>query len=331
MLKEKISFIVPVYNTSAEELKRCLLSIMDLESVPHEIILIDDGSSEENRKQYNKLLSELNSPQIVYLQQENKGVSEARNHGLRNAAGKYVMFVDSDDLLISENFPERELDADVIVFDYIFAKGKKRFGRKLLSCGYGVLTETEIIENIIKGFPGFCWGILYNVEYIRKHRIEFDAKFIQCEDAVFNFTIMRNMPKMLYLNRKIYQYNYSTNTALNRWRKNPDAMIYSGYARYQLKKGYLTEVCLDNYQHICDKLSAERIQSIFGNAIDLCCAGRVTSERKQLLEKLMQEIVLPANISKKNLFRYKTITKKKWFFIRIIAAMKKLYFYIRKI
>lgn len=93
-----LSYIVPVYN-SASFLPRCLDSLyaQDIPETDFEIIIINDGSpdnSEEVCKDYMNL-----HKNIVYIKQKNQGQGAARNRGLYSARGKYIMFVDSDDLL----------------------------------------------------------------------------------------------------------------------------------------------------------------------------------------------------------------------------------------
>ena len=95
-MKPKISVIVPVYNVEPY-LKRCLDSIINQSLNEIEILIIDDGSTDKSGEicdEYAKL-----DNRIRVIHQENGGLSRARNVGLDQAQGKYIMFVDSDDLL----------------------------------------------------------------------------------------------------------------------------------------------------------------------------------------------------------------------------------------
>lgn len=99
--KPLISFIVTCFNTSANMLQACMESIfsLKLESWEREVIIIDDGSE---KPAINYL--EAWKDQIVYLRQANKGVSAARNCGMDMAHGRYIQFVDSDDLLLQKSY-----------------------------------------------------------------------------------------------------------------------------------------------------------------------------------------------------------------------------------
>ncbi len=98
-MKIKLSVIVPMYN-SEQYIERCLDSILNLD-IPKEIIVVDDGSSDNSYS----IVEQYAKRGLVFLhRQENKGVSEARNFGLSKASGSFVAFVDSDDLVIKDEF-----------------------------------------------------------------------------------------------------------------------------------------------------------------------------------------------------------------------------------
>jgi glycosyltransferase involved in cell wall biosynthesis len=100
-LKEKISIIVPVYNMEAY-IKRCLDSIYKQSYKNLEIIIVDDGSSDDSLKICKEFVEKDNRVKII--SQNNQGVSAARNTGIDNATGEYVAFVDSDDYIHPEMY-----------------------------------------------------------------------------------------------------------------------------------------------------------------------------------------------------------------------------------
>jgi len=102
---EKISVIIPVYNTS-KYLKRCLDSIINQTYVNLEIICINDGSKDNSLEILNQYKKK--DDRIIIIDKENQGVSAARNDGIKNSTGMYITFVDSDDWL--------ELDAIEILY-----------------------------------------------------------------------------------------------------------------------------------------------------------------------------------------------------------------------
>lgn len=95
----EVSVIVPVYNVE-KYLRKCLDSILKQTFQDIEVILIDDGSLDKSSDiciEYSK-----NSDKVRYIRQDNGGLGNARNHGIRMALGKYIMFVDGDDYIAED-------------------------------------------------------------------------------------------------------------------------------------------------------------------------------------------------------------------------------------
>jgi len=103
MLKPLVSIIIPVYNAQ-KYLAGAIKSAIGQTWSNKEIIIVDDGSTDDSFA----IAKKFEAPDVVIIQQENKGASAARNRGLRASKGEYVQFLDSDDLL-SENKIERQL------------------------------------------------------------------------------------------------------------------------------------------------------------------------------------------------------------------------------
>ena len=97
-MKDKISIIVPVYNVE-KYLSECLDSIINQSYKNIEIILINDGSTDSSLEICQKY--QKNDKRIKLISQANKGLSISRNNGMKIATGKYIMFVDSDDIIHS--------------------------------------------------------------------------------------------------------------------------------------------------------------------------------------------------------------------------------------
>ena len=98
----KISIIVPIYNVELY-LERCLDSIYKIRGVNKEIILVNDGSTDKSLEIARKYAL-IHEKETILITQENKGVSKARNEGLKVATGDYISFIDSDDYIYHEEF-----------------------------------------------------------------------------------------------------------------------------------------------------------------------------------------------------------------------------------
>ncbi len=90
----KVSIIVPIFNTS-KYLKRCIDSLINQTLEDIEIILINDGSTDETHN----IVKSYSDPRIKYYKRKNYGIASTRNFGISNSTGEYISFVDSDDYL----------------------------------------------------------------------------------------------------------------------------------------------------------------------------------------------------------------------------------------
>ena len=115
MLKEKVSVIVPIYNTESH-LQRCLDSILSQTHDELEIILVDDGSTDQSAGICDSYATR--DPRVIVVHKDNRGLSSARNTGIDLASSEYIQFVDSDDLIKPQMTEKllaliRETDADI--------------------------------------------------------------------------------------------------------------------------------------------------------------------------------------------------------------------------
>jgi glycosyltransferase involved in cell wall biosynthesis len=119
-----ISIIVPIYNVELY-VERCLLSLekQDISKDDYEIICINDGSPDKSREVVLRLQKEFSN--IILIDQENKGVSHARNRGIGEATGKYILFIDPDDYIMENSLggilKYADLNrAQIVIPGYIF-------------------------------------------------------------------------------------------------------------------------------------------------------------------------------------------------------------------
>ena len=115
-----ISVIVPVYKVE-QYLHRCLDSILNQTFTGFEIILVDDGSTDGSGEICDRYAAKYNNIKVIH--KENGGLSSARNAGLEIAKGKYIMFVDSDDMIHSKTLEKQlsilhETDADAVICSF---------------------------------------------------------------------------------------------------------------------------------------------------------------------------------------------------------------------
>lgn len=191
----KISLIVPVYNTE-KYLNKCLDSLISQSLKDIEIILINDGSTDDSEE----IINSYNDKRIKYISRKNKGVGKTRNEGIDLAKGEYLAFVDSDDYLdinfCKKMYEKAEKDnCDLVICDFFEDRGN------LLGVKFKDFSDTnlkknpELLNNINLG-P--CNKIYKNNLFKNKNnRFEENLKY---EDAPF-------VVKMLISAKKIGKVN----------------------------------------------------------------------------------------------------------------------------
>lgn len=208
------SIIVPVYK-SEKYISICVNSILKQSFTDFELLLIDDGSPDNSAiicDQYSKI-----DKRIKTYHKENGGVSSARNLGLKNAIGEYIIFVDSDDFLDEMHLSliYNNIKSNDMLFygvKYISQDGKNIIGGCLPNkLTMPETTMSEIVFNLYKyQLLGFMWSFAVKREIIEKNNIIFDECISLHEDALFCFTCMIYASSVSLLN--IQSYNYRINT-----------------------------------------------------------------------------------------------------------------------
>ena len=231
----KLSIIVPVYNVE-QYIKACIESLyrQEIAEKDLEIIIVNDGTPDNSMEVIADIVSQHSN--ITVVEQENQGLSAARNTGLEKAIGEYILFVDSDDLLIDCSLkPLLELSvsskADLIVADF-----KKMEDEEILQINSNAMPSQEpiIIEKTGKDLlmqdliPDQCyvWRTIYRKQFLDHNGIRFIAG-ITFEDIPFTHECYLKAQKCLKTNIPFYIY-----------RKGHASISYS----LSLKKG--KEFCL---------------------------------------------------------------------------------------
>lgn len=188
----KISIIVPIYNAE-KTLERCIESVRKQTFQDYELILVNDGSTDASGniiEHYCKIDSK-----IIGINQENNGVSVARNQGIEKAQGEYILFVDSDDM-IPENYCEEIINAlkenkeEVFVWtDTLIKEGDRVIKRRRRS--NNIRTRKDIMKFSQEGLLNQPWCKLYNREVIVSNKIQFRPKQQIAEDLEFNLTYLQ--------------------------------------------------------------------------------------------------------------------------------------------
>ena len=170
----KLSIIVPIYNVE-NYLEYCLNSIVPILSNENvELILVNDGSTDKSESICNMYIEKHKN--IIYIYQDNQGLSEARNTGIKNSNGKYVTFIDSDDFINCQILLDFLNGFDTP--DVIFLNAVKYLNGNTLFFGEDYKVENIVNKpksEVLKGlcqfrkFPGSAWNKIVKRELIVRY------------------------------------------------------------------------------------------------------------------------------------------------------------------
>lgn len=188
----KYSFIVPVYNTE-KYLKRCLDSLVGQTFKDFEIIIVNDGSTDNSKNIISEYEEKYNN--IKVINQKNQGLSMARNNGVKEAKGTYLIFVDSDDYVETNLLKEidKEIkDSEVLRFQVITEDED----------GGNVKTYNEGPFDMMKGYDAFkyiseyhfvepAWCYVYKTEYYLNNKFSFKKDVYHEDFGLIPFVIYK--------------------------------------------------------------------------------------------------------------------------------------------
>ena len=216
-----ISVIIPVYNAE-KYLQECLDSVREGSLVPDELILVDDGSTDNSPAILKKFTEDHPELTILLITEENRGVSAARNRGLNVASCDYISFLDADDFFMKEHLfdlSEKIGDADVCVggkSQYSERSGKIRPGRCPEYTGdlSVVLRHLFPSTRVMRGVT----GRLYRTEVIRENGLRFREDLSYAEDMFFNYEFFYHIRKAVFTGEAYYVYRTD----------NPGSLVHQG-------------------------------------------------------------------------------------------------------
>lgn len=310
MEKELISVIVPVYNAE-KYLQKCLDSILEQTYQNLEIIIINDGSTDNSGQicqEYEK-----KDARIIYIEKENSGVSNTRNAGMDRMTGTYVTFVDSDDWVEPNyvNFLYEKViehQADIVVGNYTsFNEANSVFYFHTSADYYEKVYDNKSIipclydsKELLKSALIVPWGKIYKKEIIDNFCFPIDRIG---EDALFNLKVLLDSKKVVYVNKSAYIYRVREGSLSNTWTDEwiRDA-IYIIEERLSLLAtlGYPLSEHRRAYKMSLDYISSEAYNRGLANSHEL----NYIKEKKMLLDRLLPQskedkkaVVLAADFS----------------------------------
>lgn len=212
----KYSFIIPVYNCE-KYLESCVNRILCQTTVERfEIILIDDGSVDQSGKIADKLSKQYEK--VSCFHKVNGGVSSARNYGIQKASGRYILFIDADDLIdentlqVIENKVKKHSNSLIIFgvfFDYYRNQKIERTDK--LSCAHaGFYKLEEVLLNYNSFFNDNAlsgvWNKVFDLKIIRDFHLKFNENMFLYEDYEFVLRYLMYIESVICIDIPCYHY-----------------------------------------------------------------------------------------------------------------------------
>lgn len=228
-----VSVIVPVYNVE-KYLPDCIESILKQTYRDFELILVNDGSCDKSFIICEMYLRK--DSRVLLINQENQGVSTARNVGLKMAAGRYVIFVDSDDFWDSNQFLEQlveiaeEKQSDQVMFSMkrCLEDGTLKRQSRRTRCSYDFDLEKDNLSDLIKlgKFNVSAWGSLYRAALLKENNLQFE-KDLWSEDIDWTFKVINKVRFISYFDMDAYVYRSRKNSICHKKeQKRCDSLLY---------------------------------------------------------------------------------------------------------
>lgn len=215
-----ISVVVPVYNCSSY-IGRCVSSLTGQSYADLQIILVDDGSTDDTSAVCDSLAA--SDSRITVLHKPNGGVSSARNAGIAAARGEYITFADADDYVNSDHISilyglMQKYGCDVAACSYAAenegssaAASSSSYSRKEICHSH----DSAVCELLAGGaVGGYVWNKLYRRELL--NGIEFNSEVKILEDLLFNYNVFKNIKGMVFVDSKSYHYVQRGQSAMHR-------------------------------------------------------------------------------------------------------------------
>ena len=203
----KLSIIIPVYQVE-KYVHQCLESVFrqDLDDKEFEVIIVNDGTKDRSMEVIQDIIDQHNN--ITVINQQNQGLSMARNNGMAIARGEYIAFVDSDDMLVGYSLKPLIEEAiktkpDLVVTDHLEIKGNENEPQCVRDYSFVEMASEDFF--IKKVVPAVVWRTLYRREFLLKSNLAFIPN-IYFEDTPFTASCYLLAGTCLITNSIFYRY-----------------------------------------------------------------------------------------------------------------------------
>ena len=294
---KKLSIIIPVYNTE-KHLKKCFDSIINQNNSEIEVVVVNDGSTDNSEVIIKEYISKYKDV-FTYYKKDNTGVSDTRNFGIEKASGKYIMFLDSDDYIDKKLYDniKKYIDEDIELIKYKMQRVDENdkileivpgatFDKITGEEGFNKLYGTDVL------LDSPCVYIIKKDIFVRNN-LKFKVGTEHEDFGLIPFVIVL-AKSMVSTNFYGYYYVQSQGSLMrNENYKKTIKRVYDALGHYDNAKEYSQKINIS-------KLTHDNIMIYYTNAVILKARDLKEEERKKYLEELKKRKVFK-NIKARNL------------------------------
>lgn len=316
----KVSIIITVYNLE-KYINRCLESIINQTFKDIEILVVNDGSTDESLNIIKEKAFLDN--RIIIIDKKNEGISKARISGYMKSKGEYILFVDGDDYLdknaieILYNTAKSD-DYDIVQYKYMinYEDGRKGRNKSVLIDEKDFINNDLIKLNLLGNTIFSIWSKFIKRDFINRNNIELPKNISFAEDVALTCVLSIYKPKFIFIDEYLYIYNRRENSISHKISSNLlDINEAMEYIRFHLKKNNLYLKYKDEYDYLV------YMQSFFYRIEDMFLKNDINMGKKLFKQWKQMNI----KINGKNIYYKKLYINKKAIFIANICS-KSYYF-----
>ena len=310
-----ISVIVSIYNMD-RYLNKCIESLINQSYKDYEILLVDDGSTDNSGKTCDDW--ETKEEKIRTIHKQNGGISSARNCGIRHAYGEWIIFPDPDDWVEPDYLKklldiQKQNDADLSICGHFFSDKIWNENAKP-----EIMNTEKAMEYLMypNSFSGYAWNKLYSLDIIKKNNLSFDEELETIQDLHFNVQYFQFCNKIAYDPEPLYHYviHDSSVSSVN----SPQiTKKVKGVVTYER----IAELLHDKYP-ICEEMA-------YASLCVLCLKNIIIYYRFSINNKKILLLLKNSFEKYKEFFyRCKVYTKKGKKFSNLVGFSPRLYYYL---
>lgn len=316
---QMISVVVSIYNME-EYLYKCVESLLNQTYQNYEILLIDDGSTDNCGKICDEF--EAKEEKIKTVHKQNGGVSSARNCGIKQAKGEWIVFPDPDDW-VEPNYLQKLIDiqikndADLSICGHYYSD--KVWNK---TAKPEVMNNEKAMEYLMypNYFSGYSWNKLYSLNLIIKNNLFFDEELGMIQDLHFNVRYFQFCNKIAYDPEPVYHYVIHDSLSVSSTNSPLTPRKINGIISYEK----IAEVLRDKYP-VCEEIAYASLCVLCLK--DIIIYYRFSSKDKKILALLKNSFIK----YKDYFYRCKVYTKKGKRFSRLVGFSPRLYYYIIRV